>query len=50
VAVWFPDFSGGSCANIFKMADQSGHKSMDTIRGYVRNAEIFQDHAGAGLL
>ena len=37
-------------ANIFKMADQSGHKSMDTLRGYVRNAEIFQDHAGAGLL
>jgi hypothetical protein len=37
-------------ASIFKMADQSGHKSMDTLRGYVRNAEIFQDHAGAGLL
>jgi hypothetical protein len=37
-------------ANIFTMADQSGHKSMDTLRGYVRNAEIFQDHAGAGLL
>jgi hypothetical protein len=37
-------------ANIFKMADQSGHKSMDTLRGYVRSAEIFQDHAGAGLL
>jgi hypothetical protein len=36
--------------DIFKMADQSGHKSMDTLRGYVRNAEIFQDHAGAGLL
>ena len=37
-------------ASIFKMADQSGHKSMDTLRGYVRNAEIFQDHAAAGLL
>ena len=37
-------------ASIFKMADQSGHKSMDTLRGYVRNAEIFQDHAGIGLL
>jgi len=37
-------------ASIFKMADQSGHKSMDTLRGYVRSAEIFQDHAGAGLL
>ena len=37
-------------ASIFKMADQSGHKSMDTLRGYVRNAEVFNDHAGAGLL
>ena len=37
-------------ASIFKMADQSGHKSMDTLRGYVRNAELFQDHAGVGLL
>jgi hypothetical protein len=23
---------------------------MDTQRGYVRDAEFFQDHAGAGLL
>ena len=37
-------------ASIFKMADQSRHKSMDTLRGYIRNAEIFKDHAGAGLL
>jgi site-specific recombinase XerD len=37
-------------ASIFKMADQSGHKNMDTLRCYVRNAELFQDHAGAGLL
>jgi len=25
-------------ASIFKMADQSRHKSMDTLRGYVRDA------------
>jgi len=37
-------------ASIFRMADQSRHKSMDVLRGYVRNAEIFRDHAGAGLL
>ena len=37
-------------ASVFKMADQSRHKSMDTLRGYVRDAEIFQDHAGKGLL
>ena len=33
-------------ASIFKMADQSRHKNMDTLRGYVRDAEIFEDHAG----
>jgi integrase len=27
-------------ASIFKMADQSRHKSMDTLRGYVRDAEM----------
>jgi hypothetical protein len=32
------------------MADQSRHRSMDTLRGYVRDAEMFKDHAGAGLL
>ena len=37
-------------ASIFKMADQSRHMSMDTLRGYVRDAEIFKDHAGRGLL
>ena len=37
-------------ASIFKMADQSRHKSMDTLRGYVRDADIFKDHAGKGLL
>ena len=33
-------------ASIFKMADQSRHKSMDTLRGYVRDAEIFKDQRG----
>ena len=37
-------------ASIFKMADQSRHKNMDTLRGYVRDADIFKDHAGSGLL
>jgi hypothetical protein len=37
-------------ASIFKTADQSRHKSMDTLRGYVRDAEIFKDHAGRNLL
>jgi site-specific recombinase XerD len=37
-------------ASIFKMMDVSRHKSIDTLRGYVRDAEIFQNHAGSGLL
>jgi integrase len=37
-------------ASIFKMMDVSRHKSMDTLRGYVRDADLFRDHAGSGLL
>jgi len=37
-------------ASIFKMMDQSRHRSVETLRGYVRDAEIFKEHAGAGLL
>jgi site-specific recombinase XerD len=37
-------------ASIFKMMDVSRHKSVDTLRGYVRDAELFKDHAGTGLL
>jgi site-specific recombinase XerD len=37
-------------ASIFKMMDVSRHKSVDTLRGYVRDAELFRDHAGKGLL
>jgi hypothetical protein len=35
---------------IFKMMDVSRHRSVDTLRGYIRDNEIFKDHAGAGLL
>jgi hypothetical protein len=38
---------GGS---IFNMMEQSRHRSVETLRGYVRDAEIFKEHAGAGLL
>jgi hypothetical protein len=30
--------------------DVSRHKSVDTLMGYVRDAELFRDHAGSGLL
>jgi site-specific recombinase XerD len=42
--------AAGNGASIFKMMDVSRHKSVDTLRGYVRDAELFKDHAGAGLL
>jgi hypothetical protein len=32
------------------MMDVSRPRSVDTLRGYVRDAELFKDHAGAGLL
>jgi integrase len=37
-------------ASIFKMMDVSRHKSVDTLRGYVRDADLFRHHAGSGLL
>jgi site-specific recombinase XerD len=39
-----------SGATIWKMAEQSGHKSLDVLRKYVEEAELFDDHAGAHLL
>ena len=40
----------GKGASIFKMMDVSPHKSVDPLRGYVRDAELFKDHAVTGLL
>jgi site-specific recombinase XerD len=37
-------------ANLFKICDTSGHKSLEMLRTYVRDAELFANHAGAGLL
>ncbi len=37
-------------ASIWKIMETSGHRTMDTVRQYVRNAELFQDHALAGVL
>jgi hypothetical protein len=37
-------------ASVFKMMDVSRRKSVDTLRGYVRNAESFKGHAGAAFL
>jgi len=37
-------------ASIFKMADQSRHKSLDVLREYVRAEDLFEDHAADRLL
>jgi site-specific recombinase XerD len=37
-------------ANIFKMADQSRHRSLDVLRQYIRDEDLFRDNAGDGLL
>ncbi len=37
-------------ASVFKMRDVSRHKSLDVLAGYVRDAELFDDHAGEGFL
>jgi hypothetical protein len=37
-------------ASVFKMRDVSRHRSMDVLQAYVRDADLFRDHAGAGLL
>ncbi len=36
--------------SVFKLIEVSRHKSVDTLRGYIRKAEIFDDHAAEGLL
>jgi hypothetical protein len=42
--------AAGRGASIFKMMDVSRHKSVDNLRGYVRDAELSKDHPGTGLL
>jgi site-specific recombinase XerD len=37
-------------AGIFAMMDVSRHKSVETLRGYIRRADAFKNHAAKGLL
>ena len=46
---WLSNFCCLRGASLFKMMDVSRHRSVDTLRAYVRDAELFRDHAGAGL-
>ena len=37
-------------ASVFKMTEVSRHRSLDTLRGYVRRVDLFKEHAGAAFL
>jgi len=37
-------------ASIFKMMEVSRHRSVETVKKYVRTAELFKDHAGVSFL
>jgi site-specific recombinase XerD len=37
-------------ANLIKVTDVTGHKSLEMLKTYSRDAEAFVGHAGAGLL
>jgi hypothetical protein len=39
-----------SGASVFKMTEVSRHRSLDTLRGYVRQVDLFKEHAGAAFL
>jgi hypothetical protein len=32
------------------MMEASRHRSVDTLRGYLRRVDLFKDHAGAAFL
>jgi site-specific recombinase XerD len=36
-------------ASVFKMMASSRHRSIETLSAYVRDQELFKDHAGSGL-
>jgi len=37
-------------ANLFRMMDVSRHRSVNTVRGYIRKAQQFEDHAGSAFM
>jgi hypothetical protein len=36
--------------SLFKLTEVRRHKSLDTLRGYVRRVDLFKEHAGAAFL
>lgn len=42
--------AAGSGAGLFKMMEVSRHRSIETVRAYVRRGELFKDHAGSAFM
>lgn len=42
--------AASSGAGLFAMLTVSRHRSIETVRGYVRRAELFKDHAGSAFM
>jgi site-specific recombinase XerD len=42
--------AAGAGASIWKICEVSRHASVDVLRGYIRNVEIFKEHAGSSFL
>lgn len=47
---WFLTEAARTRASLAKMQEVSRQKSVDVLLGYIRSAELFDDHAGAGFL
>jgi hypothetical protein len=43
-----PDVGGGERGEHLEAV--RGHKSLDTLRGYVRRVDLFKEHTGAAFL
>ena len=46
----FATSAAANGATLFRLMDQTRHRSVETVRTYVRHAGLFEDHAGEGLL
>jgi site-specific recombinase XerD len=46
----FATSAAANGATLFRLMDQTRHRSVETVRAYVRRAGLFEDHAGSGLL
>ncbi len=46
----FATSAAANGATLFRLMDQTRHRSVETVRAYVRRAGLFDAHPGEGLL